>query len=76
MKPKDLEARCLLIEDSYSSHVTANVIPYYIEHAISLLILLTYYRYIPYLLNIIVFPPLKRALVVETALSPSSILDR
>lgn len=52
--------------DGHSSHVTANVITYYLDKAIDLLILPPHASHILQPLDVSVFSPLKRALGVET----------
>jgi hypothetical protein len=51
--------------DGYSSHITANVIVYYIEH-IDLLILPPHTSYVLQPLGLSVFSLLNRALAIET----------
>jgi len=52
--------------DGYSSHITANVIAYCIEHTIDLLILPPHTSHVLQPLDVSVFSPLKRALAAET----------
>jgi len=65
-RPDDPAARRLLIMDSHSSHITANVIAFYIENTIDLLILPPHYSHLLQPLDVGMFAPLKRALASET----------
>ena len=63
--------------DGHSSHITANVIAFCMEHAIDLLILPPHTSHVLQPLDMSVFSPLKRALAAETdalsGLSPTRI---
>ena len=67
-----------MIMDRHSSHITANMIAYYIQHAIDLLILPLHMSHVLQPLNVSVFSLLKHALAAETdaasQLNPSYIL--
>lgn len=65
-KPADPVQRRLLIMDGHSSHITANVIAYCMEHTIDLLILPPHTSHVLQPLDVRVFSPLKRALALET----------
>jgi hypothetical protein len=65
-QPTDQTQRRLLIMDGHSSHITANVIAYCMQHAIDLLILPPHTSYVLQPLDVSVFSPLKRALAIET----------
>ena len=52
--------------DGHGSHITANVIAHYIEHAIVLLILPPHTLHVLQPLDVSMFSPLKRALAAET----------
>jgi hypothetical protein len=65
-KLADPTQRRLLIMDGHSSHITANVIAYCMEHAIDLLILPPHTSHMLQPLDLSVFSPLKRALAAET----------
>ena len=64
--------------DGYRSYITANVIVYYIENKIDLLVLLPYCSYVLQLLDISIFILLKRALAIKmdsvARLDPSYIV--
>ena len=62
----DPDARRLLIADGHSSHVTASIIAYCMQHMINLLILPPHRSHILQPLDVGMFAPLKRALAVET----------
>ena len=62
----DLTLHCLLVIDGHGSHITANVIAYYIEHAIYLLILPPHTSYMLQPLDVAVLAPLKRTLAAKT----------
>lgn len=65
-RPNDPSERRLLIADGHSSHITAKVIAYAMEHAIDLLILPPHCSHILQPLDVGVFALLKRALATET----------
>lgn len=65
-RPEDPSLRRLLIADGHSSHVTARVIAFCMEHAIDLLILPPHCSHELQPLDVGVFAPLKRALARET----------
>lgn len=65
-RPDDPLERRLLIADGHSSHITAKVIAYAMEHAIDLLILPPHCSHILQPLDVGIFAPLKRALAAET----------
>ena len=52
--------------DGHSSHITANVIAFCMEHAIDLLILPPHTSHVLQPLDVSMFSPLKRALAAET----------
>ncbi|GAB7336127.1 hypothetical protein MBLNU13_g08914t1 [Cladosporium sp. NU13] len=65
-KPNDPLTRRLLIMNSHSSHITANVIAFCMQNAIDLLILPPHTSHLLQPLDVGVFAPLKRALARET----------
>jgi hypothetical protein len=65
-RPDDPSQRRLLVADGHSSHITANVIAFAMEHAIDLLILPPHCSHVLQPLDVGVFSPLKRALAAET----------
>lgn len=65
-RPTEPDSRRLLIMDGHSSHITANVIAFCMEHAIDLLILPPHTSHMLQPLDVSMFQPLKRALATET----------
>jgi len=65
-RPLDPHTRQVLVADGHSSHITARVVAFCMEHAIDLLILPPHCSHILQPLDVGMFAPLKRALAAET----------